>query len=250
MSLFDHVEALQGDIPWGRFLDAGTGVNSSLWSTDLTTEAWTGVTAAAGHADQVRASVGARFRTQDRLLLGNWTDETLLAGEVHDTVLADYLIGAVEGFAPYFQQLLLRRLRPLTGRRLYVVGLDPYVVGPADTDEARMVREIGRLRDAVLMLANETPYREYPAEWMLNALGGAGFRVLSARRFPNRYKAKWVNGQLDMTLRRLPFVVDQSLALRLRETVEEMRRRALALCDERCGLRHGADYVIACEPIN
>lgn len=64
MSLFDHVEALQGDLPWGRFLDAGTGVNSSLWSMGLTTDAWTGVTAAAGHADQVRASVGAgRVRT-------------------------------------------------------------------------------------------------------------------------------------------------------------------------------------------
>ncbi|MFE9083504.1 hypothetical protein ACQKKG_00485 [Brevundimonas sp. NPDC003935] len=47
MSLFDHVEALQGNLPWGRFLDAGTGVNSSLWSTALTTDAWTGVTAAA-----------------------------------------------------------------------------------------------------------------------------------------------------------------------------------------------------------
>lgn len=248
MSLFNHVEALQGDIPWGRFLDAGTGVNSSLWSTGLTTDAWTGVTAAAGHADQVRASIGARFRSQDRLLLGNWTDETLLAGEVHDTVLADYLIGAVEGFAPYFQQLLLRRLRPLTGRRLYVVGLDPYVVGPADTDEARMVREIGRLRDAVLMLADETSYREYPAEWALNALASAGFRVLSARRFPNRYKAKWVNGQLDMALRRLPRIKDRPLARSLDETIAEVRERAQRLCVEQNGLRHGADYVLACEP--
>ena len=249
MSLFNHVEALQGDIPWGRFLDAGTGVNSSLWSTGLTTDAWTGVTAAAGHADQVRASIGARFRSQDRLLLGNWTDETLLAGEVHDTILADYLIGAVEGFAPYFQQLLLRRLRPLTGRRLYVVGLDPYVVGPADTDEARMVREIGRLRDAVLMLANETPYREYPAEWTLNALAGAGFRVLSARRFPNRYKTKWVNGQLDTALRRLPRIGDRGLVESLALTIERARQEGLALCAERNGLRCGADYVVGCEPI-
>ncbi|WP_292033352.1 MULTISPECIES: hypothetical protein [unclassified Brevundimonas] len=249
MSLFEHVVALQGGLPWGRFLDAGTGVNSSLWSTKLDTEAWTGVTAAAGHADQVRASVGARFRSQDRLLLGNWTDESLLAGEVHDTVLADYLIGAVEGFAPYFQQSLLGRLRPLTGRRLYVVGLDPYVVGPADTDEARMVREIGRLRDAVLMLADETPYREYPAEWTLNALANAGFRVLSARRFPNRYKAKWVNGQLDMAVRRLPRIADRGLARSLALMIERVRDEGLALCAERNGLRHGADYIVACEPI-
>lgn len=250
MSLFDHVEALQGAAPWGRFLDAGTGVNSSLWSTGLPTEAWTGVTAAAGHAEQVRDAAGGRFRPQDRLLLGNWTDPTLLADEVHDTVLADYLIGAVEGFSPYYQQTLLRRLRPLTGRRLYVVGLDPYIVGPAETDEARIVREIGRLRDAVLLLADETPYREYPAEWMLNALTAAGFRVLSARRFPNRYKAKWVNGQLDMTLRRLPKLADRALADRLADTVQEVRLRGLALCEARGGLRHGADYVVACEPVD
>lgn len=248
MSLFDHVAALQGDMPWGRFLDAGTGVNSSLWSTGLDTEAWTGVTAAAGHADQVRASVGERLRPQDRLVLGNWTDEALLAGEAHDTVLADYLIGAVEGFAPYFQQSLLRRLRPQTGRRLYVVGLDPYVVGPAETDEARTVREIGRLRDSVLLLAGETPYREYPAEWTLNALADAGFRVLSARRFPNRYKAKWVNGQLDMAVRRLPRISDRGLARSLALLIERVREEGLALCAERNGLRHGADYVVACEP--
>jgi hypothetical protein len=248
MSLVDHVEALQGDVPWGRFLDAGTGVNSSLWSTGLVTEAWTGVTAAPGHAEQVRTTVGERLRPQDRLLLGNWTDPTLLADEVHDTVLADYLIGAVEGFAPYFQQSLLRRLRSVTGRRLYVVGLDPYVVGPAETDEARMVREIGRLRDAVLMLADETPYREYPAEWTLNALAGAGFRVLSARRFPNRYKAKWVNGQLDMALRRLPKIADGRLADTLAGAIVDVRERALTLCAGRNGLRHGADYVVACEP--
>lgn len=250
MSLFDHVEALQDDRPWGRFLDAGTGVNSSLWSTTLDTEAWTGVTAASGHADQVRDAVGARLRTQDRLVLGNWTDPALLEGEVHDTVLADYLIGAVEGFAPYFQQSLLRRLRPMTGCRLYVIGLDPYVVGPAESDEARMVRRIGRLRDAVLMLADETPYREYPAEWTLNALAGAGFRVLSARRFPNRYKAKWVNGQLDMALRRLPRIADNGLAERLAGTIAAVREQGLALCDERDGLRHGADYVVACEPLS
>jgi len=249
MSLFEHVEALQGDIPWGRFLDAGTGVNSSLWSTDLVTQSWTGITAAPGHADQVRASVGERFRPQDRLIIGNWTDETLLADEVHDTVLADYLIGAVEGFAPYFQQSLLRRLRPLTGRRLYVIGLDPYVVGLAKTDEARMVRKIGRLRDTVLMLADETPYREYPAEWTLNALAAAGFKVLSARRFPNRYKAKWVNGQLDMAVRRLPRIADRGLADSLARTIENTRAEGLALCAERNGLRHGADYVVACEPV-
>ncbi|RZJ19663.1 MAG: hypothetical protein EON91_00065 [Brevundimonas sp.] len=247
-SLFTHIATLQGDTPWGDFLDAGTGVNSSLWATGLMTERWTGVTAAVGHADQVRTAVGDRLRSQDRLLVGNWVDPALLEGQVYDTVLADYLIGAVEGFSPYFQSQMLRRLRPLVRRRLYVVGLDPYVIGPADTAEGRLVREIGRLRDAVLLLADETPYREFPAEWTVNVLNEAGFRVISARRFPNRYRARWVNGQLDMATRRLERLADRALAGRLADTVEEIRTRGLALCHERGGLRHGSDYVIAAEP--
>lgn len=247
-SLFTHIEGLHGDTPWGDFLDAGTGVNSSLWGTALATERWTGVTAAPGHADQVRGAVGDRLRPGDRLTVGNWTDPALLEGEGFDTVLADYLIGAVEGFSPYFQSQMVRRLRPMTRRRLYLVGLDPYVVGPAETDEGRLVREIGRLRDAVLLLADETPYREFPAEWTVNALDEAGFRVTSARRFPNRYRAKWVNGQLDMAVRRLERLSDRALAAGLADRIEETRARGLALCRERDGLRHGADYVIAAEP--
>jgi len=82
----------------------------------------------------------------------------------------------------------------------------------------------------------------------LNALASAGFRVLSACRFPNRYKAKWVNGQLDMAVRRLPRVANHGLARSLASRVETLRGEGLALCAERNGLRCGADYVVACEP--
>ena len=175
----------------GETLTGLPGVNSALWSTALPTDRWCAVTGSPAHGDQVRERVGARLRAQDRLIVGNWTDGDLLAGEGFDTVLADYLIGAVEGFSPYFQPQLLARLRPLVKRRLYVVGLDPYVTGEAPTEAARAVRDIGRLRDAVLLLAGETPYREFPAEWVVSSLRASGYRVLSARRFGNRYRAAW-----------------------------------------------------------
>lgn len=247
--LFGYVERLQAGREWGAFLDAGTGVNSSLWGVGLDTRAWCAVTASPAHAQQVRGAVGPRLRAQDRLMVGDWTDPSLLAGEAFDTVLADYLVGAVEGFAPYFQAALFHRLRPLTRGRLYVVGLDPYVVGPAATEAARMVREIGRLRDAVLLLADETPYREYPAEWVVNALHVAGFRVASGRRFANRYQEKWVRGQLDMTSRRLALLPDQAMARALAARVEDTRGRALELCANLGGLSHGYDYVIGAEPV-
>lgn len=245
-SLFRHVEQLHSGSGWGSFLDAGTGVNSALWSTALPTERWVGITGAKGHAQQVMDRVGTRLRSQDRLLVGNWVDPALLKGEVFDTVLADYLLGAVEGFSPYFQPRLFSRLLPHVAKRLYVVGLDPYIVGDAPTEASRIVREIGRVRDACLLLADETPYREYPAEWVADSLQSAGFTVTHARRFPNRYREKWVHSQLDMALRRLPKIADRNLAAALRSNIEALRARGVALCLEENGLRHGADYVIAC----
>ena len=246
-ALFRHIEALQKRAPWGAFLDAGTGVNSSLWSTALATQRWCGVTGSRAHAAEVEAAVSTRLRPQDRLIVGNWADFELMQGERFDTVLADYLLGAVEGFAPYFQAQLFARLRPLTAGRLYVVGLDPYIVGEAPTAAARIVRAIGRLRDTCLLLADETPYREYPAEWAINALTTAGFRVTSARRFANRYRERWVNSQLDMGLRRLARLEDRALAAAKTAHAEELRAQALELCRREDGLRYGHDYVIACE---
>lgn len=246
-ALFRHIEAVQDGAPWGSFLDAGTGVNSALWSTALPTDRWLGVSASRAHAAQVTAAVGQRLRSQDAVVVGNWADPELIAGERFDTVLADYLLGAVEGFAPYFQPQLFTRLRPLVGRRLHVVGLDPYVVGDAPTPAARIVRAIGRWRDVCLLLADEAPYREYPAEWALNALSAAGFRVTEARRFPNRYREAWINSQLNMGLRRLPKLADRALASALAANAESLRTQALALCETDGGLRCGYDYVISCD---
>lgn len=247
-SLFRHIEMLQADTPWGRFLDAGAGVNSALWGLNLHTEAWVGVTASAAHAAQIRDSLGAALRPNDRLMVSNWTDPALLRGEVFDTVLADYLLGAIEGFSPYFQGRLFHRLAPHVGTRLYMVGLDPYVVGEASGAAGLMVRSIGRFRDACLLLAEETPYREYPAEWVVEQLGQAGFIIESARRFPNRYLEKWVDGQIDMGLRRVAKIPDGALAGGLRRRGERLRQDALALCRQEGGLRHGADYVISARP--
>lgn len=69
-------------------------------------------------------------------------------------MLADYLLGAVEGFAPYFQHSLFVRLRSPVQRCLYIVGLEPYVNSQADTPAGDIIREIGRFRDACLLLTD------------------------------------------------------------------------------------------------
>lgn len=50
-----------------------------------------------------RAQIGFTVKPPDEVVIGNWMDENFLNGRVFDTILADYLIGAIDGFAPYFQ---------------------------------------------------------------------------------------------------------------------------------------------------
>jgi len=245
-TLFRYIEQLQAGAPWGDFLDAGTGVNSASWSTGLETTSWVGVSGSPAHARQVKQSLGEELRPQDEILIGNWCESDFLKGRVFDTVLADYLLGAIEGFAPYFQGQLFARLRPHIGKRLYIIGLDPYILGPAPNEEAKIVKAIGRLRDCCLLLAGETPYREYPLEWVVDSLLSNGFKIEAAHRIGNRYGARWVNSQLDMARRRLPKLDNQNLGCSLAQEIEDLRARALAVHEQKGGLRHGADYVIAC----
>ncbi|HEY0621898.1 hypothetical protein [Sphingomonas sp.] len=249
-ALFRHIEALQGGQPWGAVLDAGTGTNSIRWVTSIETGRWVAVSGAVAHAAQVRDVAEPVRRAQDRIIVGNWADPQLLAGERFDTVLADYLIGAVEGFAPYFQERMFARLHGMTAGRLYLVGLEPYVAGDPGTEPGRIVWEIGRYRDACLLLSGERPYREFPMEWVLERLEASGWRVIDAKRFPIRYGARFVNSQIDMSLRRLEAMPDRVLAAALRTQGEGIRDRALTAVARLDGLRHGFDYTIAAEPLS
>ncbi|MGB6103899.1 MAG: class I SAM-dependent methyltransferase [Pusillimonas sp.] len=247
--MYDVVQRMHDGQPWGSVLDAGTGRGSMSWLLGLDTTRWTAVTGAQSMADQVMRQIGVRMRGQDRLVVGNWVAPDLLAGERYDTVLADYLVGAIEGFAPYWQDRIFARLRPLVARRLYVIGLEPYVTDyPADA-AGRIVCEIGRLRDACLLLAGERPYREYPMDWVLRQLRLAGFRPLDTQRFAIRYGERFVNSQLDMCDQRLLHLKDRGLALAMTEHAAQLRQHALALIAAEGGLRHGHDYVIAAEPV-
>ena len=163
--------------------------------------------------------------------------------------MADYLLGAIDGFAPYFQERLFARLRPLTGGRLYVVGLDPYV--PADEPAeapARMIWRIGRLRDSCLLLAGEQPYREYPAEWVIENLRRSGFEPIAAERFPIRFGACFVEAQIAMCAPRVARLPDRTLAAALDALAAALHAEALALIERGGARASGADYVIAAEP--
>lgn len=250
-ALFRYIEEVNADRPWGSILDAGSGVKSLEWITTLPTQRWTAMTASHRMADSIRGAVDAQMRSQDRLLVGNWANDSLLTGETFDTVLVDYLIGAIEGFAPYWQNRVFERLRPLVARNgtLYVVGLEPYVQFEPETESGQVIWEIGRVRDACLLLAGERPYREFPMDWVLRQLGLAGFRMLDARRFPIRYRARYIHSQLDMCLARIERFAAAEVGTAMRGYVEDLRARALKLEQRSEGLCHGHDYVVTAEPM-
>lgn len=247
-SLFRSIEKLQGDRPWGRFLDAGTGRHSIRWIGSLETTNWTAVTASRQMAGWVRDSVTDSMRAEDRIVIANWRNDRVLAGERFDTVLMDYLLGAIEGYAPYWQDRIFERLRPLVRGRLYLTGVEPYVPLPAKTAAGRIIRRIGSLRDACVLLAGERPYREFPLPWIRHQLERAGFRVIAERRFTNIYRESFVNKQLDLCVEQLDRIGSSTLAQALRSEIESLRSEAVALAATEDGLRHGADHVVAAEP--
>jgi hypothetical protein len=73
----------------------------------------TAITADIGMRNNMMSEIGAGVftsRPQDSILVGNWMDESFCKqlGK-YDTIIADYLIGAVDGFSPYTQDLIISK---------------------------------------------------------------------------------------------------------------------------------------------
>lgn len=250
--LFKYIEEIQGDRPWGSLLDAGTGVKSLQWISTLKTESWTAITASQSMAKSSEESYPGTMRDVDRLVVGNWIDPDLLKGEQFDTVLVDYLIGAIEGFAPYWQDLVFERLSPLVKGRMYIVGLEPYVPIVEKDEVGLYVGDVGRFRDSCLLMARERPYREFPVDWVMRHLHCAGFQVVNGRRFPIRFGERFVRSQMTMCKQRISRFeacgVDPAVTASMLKQVEALTERGLALIAKHNGLPTGYDYVIAAEP--
>lgn len=246
--IFRVIEELHGTRPWGAVLDGGTGPDSLGWINRLETTRWMAVTGSRQTAVRTIKSLGGRTRECDRIVVGNWTDPELLRGETFDTVVADYLLSAIDRVSPYWQDQLFPRLRPLVRERLYVIGLEPCGTAAPDDESAQVVTEMWRVKDACFLLAGERTYREYPLESVVRLLDVAGFRVVDTRRYPIRYKDDLVDNQIEGCLLRIPRFADPAVANALRAYVEHLRQRALALVARHSGIKYGHEYLIVAEP--
>ena len=101
-TLFQQIETWYNK-PFGSVLDAGTGEHSLQWLLSTQTQSITAITGHPYRKKGLEFSYKEKVRTEDRILHGNWQQDDFLKGECFDIVVADYLLRAIDSFAPYFQ---------------------------------------------------------------------------------------------------------------------------------------------------
>ena len=248
-SPFAFFQNWHGSQPWGSVLDAGTGESSLRWIMGLPTERWVAVTGDPLWTQALQTLFGAEFREQDQLIEHNWLDGSLLQDETFDIVVADYLLGAIERFAPYFQVQLWSRLRPHVGKYLYIVGLEPTELSEANTVGGQMIQTINRLRDSLLVMAGRSGFREYPLSWVRHTLEQSGFVVEAVQTFPNRLGSRYIDTVLDDCIRLLPDLQAPELANAMAKHIENLRQQAMELHEAAWGIRFSQDYAVVARPV-
>ena len=262
-SLFGCIEELQGEKPFGRVLDSGTGLHSLRWIATLSdTKGMSSFTAITAH-EKMRRSVqqeadALELSELGDVIIGNWfgtepLDEKLLSNEEekYDTILADYLIGAMDGFSPYEQDQMVPKLSKLLkpGGRLYIVGLQP--IPDTAPGDANIICKIRQVRDACILLAGHRCYREYPVEWVERQIKSnvdqTGLQLIRTTTFPILYRHATIVSQINVARSKLPLFQSQELANSMKEVLDDLEHQSLRATQEGGRIRLGFDYVVTAE---
>jgi len=244
--LFDYIKTQQGMTPWGTVLDAGTGPHSLDYLLSLDTKAVVAVTGDPKRQSSMQDMFKDKLRSQDEIIVGNWKETKMLEGKVFDVVIADYLLGSLEGFAPYFQDKLFERLKPHVGKKLYVVGAEP-LPDRDDNPHAQIIIEIAKLRDACILLTGDRPYREYPLDWVIRNLRKLGYHIQNLAFFETTYNQDFVETQINVAESKLRRFKNKKVAESMQEYIDKIRDRVNRMS---WGIKFGTDYVVVATPID
>lgn len=164
-----------------------------------------------------------------------------------DTILADYLIGAVDGFSPYQQDVIVSKLSEHLNPdgRLYVIGMNPIpdqAAAPAD-----VITEVRRVRDSCIMLSGHRPYREFPLDWMTRHLEISNFEVVNTKNFTILHSEESILRQLKVGQSKLPLFPNPKLREGLETYIGELGERVKSAARSTATGRIplSFDYVIA-----
>jgi hypothetical protein len=252
-ALFGCIENEQGSKGFGNVLDAGTGLHSLRWIATLQDKGmtqFTAVTADKSMQGNVQKEAEALHVSHiGSIIIGNWFGEPTitLEEESYDTILADYLIGAMDGFSPYHQDQmidkLVRYLKP--GGRLYIVGLEP--IPDKAFGDANIICQVRRIRDACILLAGHRCYREYPVDWIHRQIRQHhqhDLELISSKNFPILYRHATIVKQINVARSKFPFFPTPELAEEMKKVLddlEEMSKEATERFEGRIQL--GFDYM-------
>jgi hypothetical protein len=274
-------------VSFGDFLDAGTGSHSLRWmasiihrdrlllatkqskrtqsnngqqSSSTTTAAAPRVTMKSYTAITADESMRRRVHNEATelnitkygdIIIGNWEDTTLLAGKMYDTIIADYLIGAMDGFAPYYQDVIFERLvqhlRP--GGRLFVIGLQPIPDNQQGGDGDVFCR-ITKVRDACILLANHRCYREYPLEWITRQINRIPtLHVTTTKQFPINYTYETMVRQINVGRSKLSYFGNKGLAKEMGGLLDELEKESYTITKRQKDgkVTIGFDYIVVAE---
>lgn len=252
-SLFGAIERQQGATGFGAVLDAGTGLHSLRWMATLPALGMTSFTAITADAAMQRnvqkeadelgiAGIGD-------ILIGNWFDphKPLELDQQYDVILADYLIGAMDGFSPYTQDLMIPKLvhylKP--GGRLYIIGLQP-IPDRVDGD-ANVMCKVRQVRDACILLAGHRCYREYPLDWIERHVSACeGLQLIDSSSFPILYRTDTIVRQINVARSKFGLFGNAALASAMAEVCDQLEAEATAAVDRSLTKRLplGFDYVV------
>mmetsp|Transcript_6547 Transcript_6547/g.14222 ORF Transcript_6547/g.14222 Transcript_6547/m.14222 type:complete len:533 (+) Transcript_6547:14-1612(+) len=173
----------------------------------------------------------------------------LLQNQTYQTILADYLVGAIDGFSPYFQDLIFPRLFPhlSPGGRLYIIGLQP--IPDRVPGDANIMCKITKIRDACILLANHRCYREFPLDWIQRHVKRAGLKVLETRTYPIRYDHATMVRQINVARSKLRLFPSKAMAEEMRKVLDGLEKESLEVTRRVVGGRVtlGFDYVVVAE---
>lgn len=263
--LFRSIEEVHHDQQkrYGVLLDAGTGGHSLRWLRGLPSSTVDRIVAVSADlaSGEGRGAREARSKLNasrgDRLVEGSWCvpgrQPVGIEKGTCDTIVADYLIGSMDGFTPYEQDRLLEELLPLLKADgwIHFVGLQPiYALLSASaysrlSDAQKLVVDVARLRDSCILLAKHRPYREYPLEWIRRQIDRAGLELVSPpRTFGVVWKHATVQRQLDVARRKLEQFGNKALATAMQHQIDDLDARALQVLGDK-GTVYSFDYVVS-----
>jgi hypothetical protein len=252
-ALFGSIEQQHGDRQFGNVLDAGTGMHSLRWIATLSDKGMTqfsAITADKTMQTNVQNEADAlEVSHLGNILIGNWFgDSPLQLNEQYDTILADYLIGAMDGFSPHQQDLMIPKLvnylKP--GGRLYIVGLQP--VPDSAPDEANIICKVRQVRDACILLGGHRCYREYPVDWIQRQIeSNPQLDLLTTTTFPILYKHATIINQINVGRSKFSHFPTPELANEMKKVLDDLEQQSLEATQRVGRIRLGFDYIVTAE---